>query len=146
MTVLTDRYEFEEGANRLFIRFSSDMVHIDTACGAVLLFLKSRGPQFFPHLFAVNLGMREALANAVRHGNKCNTDKLVSLELDLSRRDWLRLVVHDQGPGFDWVHLQDEVVPDEADHGRGMSIMRTYFDRFSYNEKGNILYLEKRIL
>lgn len=41
---------------------------------------------------------------------------------------------------------QGKVVPDEADHGRGMSIMRTYFDRFRYNEKGNILYLEKYIV
>jgi len=139
-------YEIKEEKDRLFIRFSSTMEHIDTACAAVLLFLRSKGPKFFPHLFAVNLGMREAMANAVRHGNKYNLDKLVSMELDISRDEWLRMKISDQGPGFEWVQVQDQVVPDEADHGRGMSIMRTYFDRFSYNKEGNTIYLEKHIL
>ncbi|WP_287127095.1 ATP-binding protein [Desulfobacter sp.] len=139
-------YEIREEKDRVFIRFSSTMEHIDTACAAVLLFLRSKGPKFFPHLFAVNLGMREAMANAVRHGNKYDLDKLVSMELDISGDEWLRMKISDQGPGFEWVQVQDQVLPDEADHGRGMRIMRTYFDRFSYNKKGNTLYLEKHIL
>lgn len=138
-------YEIKEEKDRLLIRFSSSMEHIDTACTAVLFFLRSKGPKFFPHLFAVNLGMREAMANAVRHGNKYDLGKLVSMELDISRDEWIRIKISDQGPGFEWVQVQDLVAPDEADHGRGMSIMRTYFDRFSYNKKGNIIYLEKHI-
>jgi serine/threonine-protein kinase RsbW len=146
MSDFTVIYEFEEKGDRVLIRFSSTMEHIDTACAAVLLFLRSKGPKFFPHLFAVNLGMREAMANAVRHGNKHDVGKLVFMELDISQAPWLRMKISDQGPGFEWIKVQDQVAPDEADHGRGMSIMRTYFDRFSYNEKGNILYLEKQIL
>ena len=139
-------YEIKEEKDRVFIRFSSAMEHIDTACAAVLLFLRSKGPKFFPHLFAVNLGMREAMANAVRHGNKYDLGKLVSMELDISRDELIRIKISDQGPGFEWLQVQDQVAPDEADHGRGMSIMRTYFDRFSYNKEGNTLYLEKHIL
>jgi len=146
MPEILDVYEIKEEKDRVFIRFSSTMGHIDTACAAVLLFLRSKGPKFFPYLFAVNLGMREAMANAVRHGNKYDTGKLVSMELDISRDPWLCMKISDQGAGFEWMQVQDQVVPDEADHGRGLSIMRTYFDRFSYNEKGNILYLEKQIL
>ena len=146
MPEILDVYEIKEEKDRVLIRFSSTMGHIDTACAAVLLFLRSKGPKFFPHLFAVNLGMREAMANAVRHGNKYDLDKFVSMELDISRYPWLRIKISDQGPGFEWRQVQDQVVPDEADHGRGISIMRTYFDRLSYNEKGNILYLEKQIL
>lgn len=146
MPSFPDVYEFKEQGDRVLIRFSSTMGHIDTACAAVLLYLRSKGPKFFPHLFAVNLGMREAMANAVRHGNKYDVGKLVSMELDISEDPWLRMTISDQGPGFEWMQVQDQVAPDEADHGRGMSIMRTYFDRFSYNEKGNILYLEKQIL
>jgi len=146
MPSFQDVYEFREDGDRVFIRFSSAMGHIDTACAAVLLYLRSKGPKFFPHLFAVNLGMREAMANAVRHGNKYDAGKLVCMELDISQAPWLRMTISDQGPGFEWIQVQDNVAPDEADHGRGMSIMKTYFDRFSYNEKGNILYLEKQIL
>lgn len=146
MPEILDFYEIKEEKDRVRIRFSSAMGHIDTACAAVLLFLRSKGPKFFPHLFAVNLGMREAMANAVRHGNKNDSSKLVYMELDVSQEPWLRLKISDQGQGFEWMKVQKEVVPDEADHGRGMSIMRTYFDRFKYNEKGNILYLEKYIV
>jgi len=146
MPSFQDVYEFREDGDRVFIRFSSAMGHIDTACAAVLLYLRSKGPKFFPHLFAVNLGMREAMANAVRHGNKYDAGKLVCMELDISQDPWLRMTISDQGAGFEWIQVQDNVAPDEADHGRGMSIMKTYFDRFSYNEKGNILYLEKQIL
>nr|WP_319490602.1 ATP-binding protein [uncultured Desulfobacter sp.] len=146
MPSFQDVYEFKEEGDRVLIRFSSAMEHIDTACAAVLLYLRSKGPKFFPHLFAVNLGMREAMANAVRHGNKYDVEKLVCMELDISRAPWLRMKITDQGPGFKWMQVQNKVAPDEADHGRGMSIMKTYFDRFSYNEKGNILYLEKQIL
>ena len=146
MPDILDFYEIKEEEDRLFIRFSSTMEHIDTACAAVLLFLRSKGPKFFPYLFAVNLGMREAMANAVRHGNQYDLDKLVSMELDISRDEWLRMKISDQGQGFEWVQVQDQVAPDEADHGRGMSIMRTYFDRFSYNKEGNTIYLEKHIL
>lgn len=141
-----DVYEIQEEKDRILIRFSSTMEYIDCACAAVLLFLKSRGATFFPHLFAVNLGMREAMANAVRHGNKYDQGKLVSMELDLSWDKWIRMKICDQGPGFEWVQIQNQVAPDDSDHGRGMSIMQTYFDRFSYNEKGNILYLEKHIM
>jgi len=146
MSEILDFYEIKVEEDRVFIRFSSAMEHIDTACASVLLFLRSKGPKFFPHLFAVNLGMREAMANAVRHGNKYDLGKLVSMELDISRDHWIRMKISDQGPGFEWMQVQDQVAPDEADHGRGISIMRTYFDRLSYNEKGNTLYLEKYIL
>lgn len=146
MPSFPDVYEFKEQGDRVLIRFSSAMGHIDTACAAVLLYLRSKGPRFFPHLFAVNLGMREAMANAVRHGNKYDASKLVCMELDISQDPWLRMTISDQGAGFEWMQVQDKIAPDEADHGRGMSIMRTYFDRFSYNEKGNILYLEKQIV
>ena len=137
-------YDIKVDKNCVFIQFSSSMGHINTACAAVLFFLRSKGPRFFPHLFAVNLGLRESMANAVRHGNKYDLGKLVTMELDISRDPWIRLKICDQGPGFDWMQVWDQVAPDKADHGRGMSIMRTYFDRFSYNEKGNTLYLEKQ--
>ncbi|HKL83652.1 MAG TPA: ATP-binding protein [Desulfobacter sp.] len=146
MSEVLDFYEIKVEEDRVFIRCSSAMEHIDTACASVLLFLRSKGPKFFPHLFAVSLGMREAMANAVRHGNKYDLGKFVSMELDISRDNWICMKISDQGPGFEWMQIQNHVAPDEADHGRGISIMRTYFDRVSYNKKGNILYLAKHIL
>ncbi|MCG8619306.1 MAG: ATP-binding protein [Desulfobacterales bacterium] len=138
-------YELVKSDHRLEIRFSSTMDHIDDVCASVTLFLESRGEVFSPHIFSVNLVLREGLTNAVRHGNRNDPDKLVRMELDIDRDNAIRVSVADQGDGFDWQHVKNEALPEEADHGRGMPIMETYFTRYRYNQKGNVLYLEKLI-
>ena len=138
-------YELIKSDHRLDIRFSSTMDHIDDVCASVTLFLESRGEVFTPHIFAVNLVLREGLTNAVRHGNRNDPDKTVRMELDVVTDRAIRICVTDQGDGFDWEHVKNAPLSDEADHGRGMPIMKTYFSHCRYNQKGNVLYLEKRI-
>lgn len=139
-------YEMTKTGNSLNILFSSTMDHIDDVCRSVTLFLENRGDLYSSHLFSINLVMREGLTNAVRHGNKGDPDKLVSMDLHIDPDQVIRVSIADQGEGFDWQKIRDTPAPDEADHGRGMPIMQTYFTRCRYNQKGNILYLEKQIL
>ncbi|HCY84076.1 MAG TPA: ATP-binding protein [Desulfobacteraceae bacterium] len=138
-------YELMKSEHRLEIRFSSTMDHIDDVCASVTLFLESKGKLFAPHIFSVNLVLREGLTNAVRHGNRNDPEKMVRMELDIGADNAIRVCVADQGDGFDWQHVKSATLPDEADHGRGVPIMETYFSRCRYNQKGNILYLEKLI-
>lgn len=138
-------YELNKSEHRLDIRFNSTMDHIDDVCSSVTLFLESKGEDFTPHVFSVNLVLREGLTNAVRHGNKNNPDKLVHMVLDTHGDKAIRISIADEGDGFDWRHAKNNPLPDEADHGRGMPIMDTYFSRCRYNEQGNVLYLEKLI-
>lgn len=139
-------YDLKKTTDRLEIRFSSTMPHIDDVCTAVSLFLESKSDRFSPHLFAVNLVLREGLTNAVRHGNKNDPDKLVIMDLDTKDKDFIKVSISDQGDGFQWQAVRQMPVLDEADHGRGLTIMDTYFDSCRYNNKGNVLFLEKRIL
>ncbi|MDD9303564.1 MAG: ATP-binding protein [Desulfobacter sp.] len=141
----SDIYDLTQSDTLLQILFSSTMSHIDDACAAVTLFLESKGPRFSPHLFAVNLVMREGLTNAVRHGNKSDPHKRVAFILDIGRKDIIGLRIEDQGKGFNWQSTKKALLDEKADHGRGMPIMTTYFDRCEYNLQGNILYLEKKI-
>ena len=146
MTRIEDTFEVKESDASLKILFSSSMIHIDAACASVTLFLDEKGKAFIPHLFAINLVMREGLTNAVRHGNKNDPVRMVDFELEIVRDSAIHVRIEDQGTGFDWKSIQVNKLPDEEDHGRGMPIMHTYFNQCSYNPKGNVLYLEKQIL
>lgn len=137
--------ELARSETRLALRFASSMGRIDDVCSSVKGFLAARGDLFSSHLFSINLVMREGLTNAVRHGNKNDPGKTVDVEVEIIQNQLLRVCIADQGEGFDWEKIQKTTMPDDATHGRGMPIMKAYFNRFQYNKKGNILYLEKQL-
>jgi len=140
-----DLFEVIESKDTLHIRFSSYLEYIDEVCKTVTNFLRSRQERLAPHMFATNLVLREGLTNAVRHGNKNDPDKIVDVQLKIDRGKTISLQIADQGEGFDWKAQQTAELPKEEDHGRGIPIMETYFTSYSYNPKGNLLYLEKTI-
>jgi len=57
-----------------------------------------------------------------------------------------RFVVRDEGPGFDVASIPDpgDAAMLEGEHGRGLSLMRTFMDELTFNESGNEVTLLKR--
>ena len=138
-------FERVEYPNGLMITFSTGMVNVDKACDVVMGYLKGNVPQAGPHLFAINLAMREGLTNAVRHGNRYDPETLIFLRMSLESRNMVVLTIQDQGKGFSWQEA-DACIPDDgSDHGRGLAIMRAYCTDYSFNQKGNILTLKKKL-
>ena len=92
----------------------------------------------------VELGLHEALVNAVRHGNSENPQKQLRVRRILTP-NWLIWQVQDQGPG-----LQPEQrlasLPDELDaiSGRGLFLMHQCFDDVRWSQRGNRVQLAKR--
>lgn len=117
----------------------------------------------------VTMALREAVANAIDHGN---------LELDSSLRDqdgpaysdlgkqrlrqepWksrrititsrvtpdqVRYTVADQGRGFDPSSLPDPRDPENLlrAHGRGLMLIRSFMDEVTHNETGNVITMVK---
>jgi len=79
--------------------------------------------------FGVDMAVREALANAVIHGNQLDESKLVEISVT-SSADSLEIRVHDQGAGFN-----PETVPDPTKEenllkssGRGIFFVRNFMD------------------
>jgi serine/threonine-protein kinase RsbW len=77
----------------------------------------------------IGMGVRETVANAVKHGNRYRTDKTVSFDASIDEVAF-RVTVIDQGPGF-----APDCVPDPLqsenllmDSGRGLLLMRAFFD------------------
>src|ERR1700731_3921065 len=82
--------------------------------------------------FDVELAIREALGNAVLHGNHENPDKKVHIRCRCESGNEVSVVVTDQGEGFDFLKiLGNGLSSDPADahgHGHGIQLMRAYMD------------------
>ena len=94
--------------------------------------------------FAIKLALEEALANAIKHGNKSDPSKRVILQFTIDR-DHLSISVCDEGSGFN-----PSVIPDctldenlEKPSGRGVMLMRAYMNDVSFNPSGNCVTMTK---
>ena len=83
--------------------------------------------------FGIDMAVREAVTNAVLHGNKQDESKFVAVSLKGSEAS-LEIKVHDEGPGFN-----PELVPDPTEEenllktsGRGIFFMRTFMDEVEW--------------
>jgi serine/threonine-protein kinase RsbW len=133
-------FKISRASNRLAISFTSTMGNIDQADKETKKFLKDIGLEF--DTFGVCLVMREGMTNAVRHGNRFDSSKFIRYSLEF-RDDRLTMEIEDQGEGFSWQAASTTLPHPESDHGRGISIMREYFNEYTYNDTGNKLILSK---
>ena len=84
---------------------------------------------------AVELALREALNNAVIHGNGMDAHKLVQVHCRCERGAGISLTVKDQGEGFDPTAVADPVTQEglKREHGRGIHLLKSAMDGCSGN-------------
>lgn len=87
------------------------------------------------------LCLEEALVNAVRHGNGCDSRRNVRIELS-AEDDLCYIRVFDEGAGFSL----DQVREPAADQmgGRGICLMRHYMERIAYDKDKKCLEMAFR--
>ena len=130
----------------LVAAFGSTLENVDRFCNRVTEFF-AHGPESVkPHLFSINLAMREGLTNAVRHGNCLDGKKLVHCSVRFIPSGAVSVEIRDQGIGFNWQKACLSPGEEDAEHGRGLGIIRQYVTKFFYNKQGNCLFFEKEIL
>ena len=87
----------------------------------------------------IGMAVREAVANAIKHGNKLDVRKKVHACFDL-RGPQLEITVSDEGEGFDPEKVSDPLNPQNLmkTSGRGIFYMKTFMDviRYSFNPEG----------
>ncbi len=95
-------------------------------------------------IFGLRLALEEAVVNAIKHGNCLDASKKVRV-VCRSTPDKIWIEVSDEGSGFD-----PEAVPDCTDdehldvpNGRGIMLMRNFMNRVEYNDRGNVVTMEK---
>jgi serine/threonine-protein kinase RsbW len=105
---------------------------VATAAAAVAEFV-SRSGITEDAAFGIDMAVREAVTNAVVHGNRQDETKTVEVILK-SSPDAVEISVHDQGVGFN-----PETVPDPTAEenilkasGRGIFFMRSFMDEVDW--------------
>lgn len=94
--------------------------------------------------FAIHMSMEEGILNAIRHGNRCCSEKRVRVRIDLDQTSFYAQI-SDEGEGFCLEDVPDPTLEEnlEKTSGRGVMLIRVFMDRVVYNEKGNSVELFK---
>jgi len=82
----------------------------------------------------IGLVVREALANAIVHGNHCDPEKMVSISVAVNEDCDLLMSVKDSGAGFDPSGLPNPIAAENllAPHGRGIFLIRQLMDEVDF--------------
>ncbi len=85
--------------------------------------------------FAVDLAIRESVANAVKHGNKFDESKMVHLTLNNGPEGFV-ITVRDFGSGFSVDDVADPTNPENImkTNGRGLLFMRSFMDEVAWEK------------
>jgi serine/threonine-protein kinase RsbW len=90
----------------------------------------------------VEIALREALGNAIIHGNHENPRKCVHIRCRCEP-DGVSITVTDEGRGFDIWKMPDPTAPQNiaSVYGRGIYLMRTLMDEVRFEEGGVVVHM-----
>jgi serine/threonine-protein kinase RsbW len=96
--------------------------------------------------FDVELALREALENAVVHGNQEDPVRKVHVRCRCQPGKEISIVVTDQGKGFDFEKIACNGITTDPDseHGRGIQLMKAYMDDVHFERGGSEVHMRKR--
>jgi anti-sigma regulatory factor (Ser/Thr protein kinase) len=123
----------------------ADPAHISTVTDGLTELLHRRHWEE-DSVAAVELAVREALTNAIRHG--CHNDSAKKLQciVTCDNDGELGIVVRDPGPGFDPASVADPLAQENllAAGGRGVFLINHLMDEAAFNDGGRELRMRKR--
>jgi serine/threonine-protein kinase RsbW len=98
--------------------------------------------------FGVDMALREAVTNAVLHGNHKDEAKLVRITAKVSPEGF-EISIHDEGTGFNPAEVPDPTAAENIlkSSGRGIFFMRNFMDDVSWlirPEGGTTVRMSKR--
>jgi len=94
----------------------------------------------------VEIALREALANAVFHGNRGDPERRVHVRVYGDPGCGVVMAVRDEGPGFEPSEVPDPRSEERLHltHGRGIFLMQALMDRVEYRRGGTEVVLFKQ--
>ncbi|HEX7579531.1 MAG TPA: ATP-binding protein [Thermoanaerobaculia bacterium] len=136
------------GTGPVVLWLSSRFENIELALAALAIVCHERGvSEEVEHW--IGMAVREAVANAIKHGNKLDPSKKVYVSLD-EDGDRLTIVVGDEGEGFEPEKVADPLTPENTlkTSGRGIFYIRSFMDDLSFTRGesgGTILTMSKNL-
>jgi serine/threonine-protein kinase RsbW len=127
----------------LELNVPSEMAAVQIAAQQLISDLETQGIAD-RDIFHVRLALDEALANAVKHGNRLDPSKQVHLRYIIDNEQ-IVITIEDDGEGFDISKVADPTDEENLDKpgGRGLLMMRSFMTKISYNDRGNRVTLVK---
>lgn len=118
-------------------------------CAFILSFLKKSLNINEDDLFKIEISIREAVNNAIIHGNKSNSQKRVFVKFEWNKK---HIVIHvkDENPNkIDFIKIKEKIKKNNilSFQGRGILIIENYMDKVEllYSKNGNEIVMEKMI-
>lgn len=95
--------------------------------------------------FEIETALREALANAIKHG--CHNDPTQQVRCCVACEDngSMLIIVRDPGPGFDPVSIPDCTMGENLleNHGRGIYLINELMDEVTFARNGTEIHMRK---
>jgi serine/threonine-protein kinase RsbW len=93
----------------------------------------------------IEMALREALANAIVHGNQQDCRKCVHVACRCTTDGEVSITVQDEGQGFDTAAVLDPTTPENRllTHGRGIYLMKTLMDDVCFEQGGAVVFMRK---
>jgi len=96
--------------------------------------------------FEIEVALREALSNAIRHG--CGSDHTKNVEVCVAcdESKGMLIVVRDPGPGFDPAAIPSPTLGQNIyrHHGRGIYLINQLMDEVAFDKGGTEIRMRKR--
>ena len=138
-------FEGERLEPRLSLEIPCDVEAISPVVDEVLAITKKMGCALGKE-FEVETALREALANAIRHGCALDPHKTVQVCVACDDARGMLIVVRDPGPGFDANSIPSPVQGENlyAHRGRGIYLINQLMDEVSITRGGTEIRMIKR--
>jgi len=94
----------------------------------------------------VETTLREALANAIRHGCAGDSNKQIQCSVSCDQERGMLIVVRDPGPGFDPDQIPSPVLGQQlfSSHGRGIFLINQLMDEVRFERGGTEIHMRTK--
>ena len=94
----------------------------------------------------IETAAREAVVNAIVHGNESDPNKRVYVACRCSTDGEVCITIQDEGRGFDVNKILDPTAPENLllTSGRGIYFMKMFMDEVSFEQGGSVVHMRKK--
>lgn len=130
---------------RVDLTLAADVGAISPAINEVMRIVREMGSAVGREV-DVEIALREALANAVKHGSGNDPSKIIQCTIACDQARGMLIVVRDSGPGFDPSSLASPTVGQNvfSTHGRGIYLINQLMDEVRFEKGGTEIHMRKR--
>jgi anti-anti-sigma factor len=123
--------------NYIEFKFSSEIKMVNRIIKDIRSFLQNYGVEEDSNIILI---LRELINNAIEHGNKKEKDLIVSVSITHLSDKRFKIVVEDEGDGFDFNSINYRMSDDPTQiRNRGLCLVNSFSDEIEFNEFGNMI-------